>query len=191
MFIEVSGLQQVGKTTLIKKLPNYFFTYKFPFTDIYKGLDFKNEWEFCQTKDITMLDISNTLNVDIISDRGPLSSVFYCLLRNKCNKHQAQNFLEFILEKYENWNPSWIWTDNNQNIGKRNRNDSYDDLENFDKSYITDVKNHIFNIVRRRRTIHTFYNDFKKPIDLNALNFQKFINGVKNENYLRHCCRKY
>lgn len=181
MFLEVSGLQQVGKTTLIKKLPTDFLTYKFPFTDTYKFLNIKDEWDFCQTKDIAMLDFSKNLNIDIISDRGPLSSVFYCLLRDKCSKHQAQSFLEFILDKYADWKTIWVWTDNNSDIGKRDKNDSYDDLENFDKSYIKSIESYIFDIVQKNRNIYTFYNNFKESIDENANDFQELIKGVINE----------
>lgn len=181
MFLEISGLQQVGKTTLIKELPSSFLTYKFPFTDSYKDLKIKDEWDFCQTKDITMLDISEKLNIDVISDRGPLSSVFYCLLRDKCSKNEAKKFLGLALNKYPNWRTIWVWTDNNDDIGKRARNDTYDSLEDFDKSHLKFVENYIFDIVQQNRAIYTFYNNFKEPINENINNFQKLIEGVKNE----------
>lgn len=110
--IILEGARNVGKTYLLsqylKENPNKFFTYKFPFFELYKELELDRELNagtyFGYGKDLDLLSLakSNLLPVNILLDRGFVSNIVFAMIFRKAKESDMVKYIEFIKNTYTN-----------------------------------------------------------------------------------------
>ena len=102
MLIEISGMQKAGKSTLIEGLTFNYNHYKFPMGAVCKVFDIKPTWEMQIAKDISTMEFfdqviasSEANDIPTISDRGPLSTIFYSILFKRATEDQIETFIVY------------------------------------------------------------------------------------------------
>jgi len=109
--IYIEGPRNAGKTYLLDKYlkenPNKFFTYKFPYYDLYEKLDLEKELNagtyFSFGKDLDLLSLAkmNLLPNNIILDRGFISTIIFAMIFRGAKEEQMTRYIELIKEKYQ------------------------------------------------------------------------------------------
>ena len=185
MLIEVSGMQKAGKSTLIEGLTFNFNLYKFPMGGICKCFGIQPTWEMQIAKDISTLEfysqvvkISEADDIPTISDRGPLSTIFYSLLFKRAKEEQVEQFVEYLANNYPtDWKPVWVEGVNQTNDVRRLKNDGFDHLQ--DNVTHLDVelsKATMLNLLEKHGIKPViFCNNFNDGIKQSRDNFQSCI----------------
>lgn len=109
--IIIEGPRNVGKTYLLDKYlkanPNKFFTYKFPFFDLYKELELEKELNagtyFGYGKDLDLLELakSNLLPQNMLLDRGFVSNIIFAMIFRNAKEEDMVKYIELIKENYK------------------------------------------------------------------------------------------
>lgn len=182
MLIEISGMQKAGKSTLIEGLTFNFNLYKFPMGRTCKELDIKPTWEMQVAKDISTMELFDQLvlvsdinDIPTISDRGPLSTIFYSLLFKRATDEQIEKFVE-VLSKYRFWRPVWIDSVNQPNL-VREKEDNFNHLQDgLDINEIKLAKQKMFGMLDKYyKPYKIIINDFNNSIETNQSVFMSKI----------------
>ena len=183
MFIEISGHQQVGKSTIIEGIQTPFTLYKFPMGNVCKELSIRPTWEFQVAKDISALQFSRTIGDEtlLVGDRGPLSSIFYSILFNRASSDDIHNFVQYLTRYKDIWKPVWV-TAVNRNIQARSKNDGFDNLQDLATEvevYDAETK---MDLILREYGFNYYHhiNDFATPVESNIERFNLLITRITN-----------
>lgn len=183
MLIEISGMQKAGKSTLIEGLTFNFNLYKFPMGGVCKYFGIKPTWEMQIAKDISTLEfysqvikISEADDIPTISDRGPLSTIFYSILFNRASLDQIKEFVDYLANYRTDWRPLWV-EGVNQPIIKRSKSDGFDKLQDdVDHVAIENARETMLTILKERDIVPTIlYNNFENTIEKNQELFQEAV----------------
>lgn len=182
MLIEISGMQKAGKSTLIDGLTFNYNLYKFPMGSVCKLFDIKPTWEMQIAKDIAALEMfdqviapSELNDIPTISDRGPLSTIFYSLLFHRATDEQIETFVS-LLSKFICWTPVWI-DSINQPVIVREKNDNFNHLQDdLDPSEVEQAKQKMFALLDKYEIEYKIItNDFANTIEDNQKEFASQI----------------
>lgn len=109
--IYIEGPRNAGKTYLLEKYlkenPNKFYTYKFPYYDLYEKLDLSKELNagnyFSFGKDLDLLSLAkmNLLPENLILDRGFISTIIFAMIFRGAKEEQMINYIELIKDRYK------------------------------------------------------------------------------------------
>lgn len=188
MLIEISGMQKAGKSTLINGLKYDFYLYKFPMGTVCKTFGVKPTWELQIAKDISTMELyyqllqdSSFVEIPIISDRGPLSTIFYSLLFHRTSDEAIDTFVKY-LSKFDFWVPIWVEAINQPEL-KREKTDGFDKLQDgLDPNEVKLAKQKMIGILDKYRIKPTIiYNDFQIPVEKNIELFQSKIKEIIGE----------
>lgn len=190
MLIEISGMQKAGKSTLIEGLTFNYNWYKFPMGGVCKYFDIKPTWEMQISKDIAMLTFyeqvvkcSEADDIPSISDRGPLSTIFYSILFKRANEFQIEQFVKFLSNWKTDWKPVWVEAIN-QPVLVREKDDNFNHLQDgLDVNEVKLAKQKMFGLLDKygiRYKIIT--NDFSQSIEENQDNFMSKILEIVGDN---------
>lgn len=184
MLIEISGMQKAGKSTLIEGLTFNYNLYKFPMGGVCKRFGIKPTWEMQIAKDISTLEfysqvvkLSEADDIPTISDRGPLSTIFYSILFKRASLDQVKDFVEFLANNYPtDWRPVWV-EGVRQPVLTRKKSDGFDKLQDgldpIEVAYARETMMTILNEYGIKPTI--IYNNFKNSIEKNQELFQAAV----------------
>ena len=184
MLIEISGMQKAGKSTLIEGLTFNFNLYKFPMGGVCKQFGIKPTWEMQIAKDISTLEfysqvvkISEADDIPTITDRGPLSTIFYSILFKRASLDQIKEFVKYLANYRTDWRPIWIEGVNQPNMLGRSKADGFDTLQDgLDMIDVVDARETMLSILNENDiTVHLLYNNFKNSIKENQEMFQEAI----------------
>lgn len=185
MLIEISGMQKAGKSTLIEGLTFNFNLYKFPMGPVCKHFCIKPTWEMQIAKDISTLEfysqvvkLSEADDIPTISDRGPLSTIFYSILFNRTRLDNVKDFVKYLASNYPtDWKPVWVEGKNQPDTVGRMKNDGFDDLQTGIHQLNFEIaKNTMFNILNENHIQPTvFYNNFELGVEKSQENFNSCI----------------
>lgn len=180
MVIFIDGPQLSGKTTLIEGVKRATKKLKFPFGEISKDLGFSNQESvlkgFQVGKDLSALYFISSLvdkdKEDILVDRGPFSSIYYSLAKERMTLKEVSNFSEKVAEFGGDFRYIFVLPKNRPAL-KRNKFDGFDGLD----SFIDPIAQHLIKVVAdaNRLDCRLFFNDFSKPIEENVKKFERFI----------------
>lgn len=186
MLIEISGMQQAGKSTLIEGLTFNFNLYKFPMGGVCKYFAIKPTWELQVAKDISTLQfyeqvvkMSEADEIPTISDRGPLSTIYYSLLFKRATVDQIEKFVEYLSNFRSSWYPVWVEGINQPSM-TRGKNDGFDTLQTgLDDTEAKLVKQTMFGLLDKYGIKYTvIYNNFENPIDKNQQLFDNMLTEI-------------
>lgn len=185
MLIEISGMQKAGKSTLIEGLTFNFNLYKFPMGPVCKHFCIKPTWEMQIAKDISTLEfysqvvkLSEADDIPTISDRGPLSTIFYSILFNRTRLDNVKDFVKFLASNYPtDWRPVWVECVNQPDTVGRMKNDGFDDLQtDLDQVKVVEARETMFNILNENHIHPTvFCNNFELGVEKSQENFNSCI----------------
>ena len=185
MLIEISGMQKAGKSTLIEGLTFNFNLYKFPMGPVCKYFGIKPTWEMQVAKDISTLEFysqvikaSEADDIPTISDRGPLSTIFYSILFNRTSLDNVKDFVKYLASNYPtDWRPVWVVGVNQPDTVGRTKNDGFDKLQDgLDSAEVDIASKTMFNILEENHIKPTiFYNNFKLGVEKSQENFNSCI----------------
>ena len=189
MLIEISGMQKAGKTTLIEGLTFEYNHYKFPMGTVCKYFEIQPTWEMQIAKDISTMElydqlvlVSDICDTPTISDRGPLSTIFYSLLFKRASDEQIERFVKF-LSGYRFWRP--VWVDSiNQPVMNREKNDNFDKLQDgLDDNEVKLAKQKMFGLLDKyHKPYKIIINDFNNTVEENQQKFdQELIKIVRDD----------
>lgn len=109
--IIIEGPRNAGKTYLLEQFlrnnPNKFFTYKFPFFDLYSVLGLEKELNagtyFGYGKDLDLLELakSNLLPQNLLLDRGFVSNIIFAMIFRNAKEEDMTRYIEYIKETYK------------------------------------------------------------------------------------------
>lgn len=109
--IYIEGPRNAGKTYLLERYlkdnPNKFFTYKFPYFNLYENLSLDKELNagtyFSFGKDLDLLSLAkvNLLPENLILDRGFVSTIIFAMIFRKAKEEDMTKYIELIKEKYQ------------------------------------------------------------------------------------------
>jgi hypothetical protein len=126
--IYIEGSRNAGKTYLLerylKENPNKFYTYKFPYYDLYEKLNLEKELNagtyFSFGKDLDLLSLAkmNLLPDNIVLDRGFVSTIIFAMIFRGAKEEQMTQYIELIKEKYQSVKIDIVYVE--PNINKRN-----------------------------------------------------------------------
>lgn len=187
MLIEISGMQKAGKSTLIEGLTFNFNYYKFPMGGVCKYFNIQPTWEMQIAKDISALSMveqvircSELDDIPMISDRGPLSTIYYSMLFNRTYLDNIRQFIIYLKNCYRSmWHPVWVEAKNQPEL-KREKNDGFDKLQdNLDPARVMAIRDVMFNLLDEYKIPYTrVYNDFSTSIEQNQEDFQSKILAI-------------
>ena len=185
MLIEISGMQKAGKSTLIEGLTFNFNLYKFPMGGVCKKFSIKPTWEMQVAKDISTLEfysqvvkLSEADDIPTISDRGPLSTIFYSILFKRASLDQIKDFVEFLASNYPtDWRPVWVVGVNQPNTVGRSKDDGFDKLQDgLDDIEVDIACKTMFDILNENNIQPVvFYNNFELGVEKSQENFNSCI----------------
>lgn len=184
MIIEISGLQCAGKSTLIGGLTGIDYKlYKFPMGGVCKQLKIHPTWEMQIAKDISTLELCTQLCKDdiIISDRGPLSTLYYSLLFKRATDEEVWKFIQHLSQYKDRWFPVWLEGVNNEEaIAARSKNDGFDNMmANTDPTLANIYKAALFYMLREAGIKYTIVkNNFENSVEDNIKSFNSAINKI-------------
>lgn len=123
--IYIEGPRNAGKTYLLerylKENPNKFFTYKFPYFDLYEKLELGKELNagtfFSYGKDLDLLSLAkmNLLPKNLILDRGFVSTIIFAMIFRKAKEEDMTKYIELIKEKYQGVKIDILYVEPNTN----------------------------------------------------------------------------
>lgn len=109
--IYIEGPRNAGKTYLLerylKENPNKFYTYKFPYYNLYERLELNRELNagtyFSYGKDLDLLSLAkmNLLPQNLILDRGFVSTIIFAMIFRQAKEEEMIKYIELIKEKYQ------------------------------------------------------------------------------------------
>lgn len=182
MLIEISGMQKAGKSTIIDGLTFNHRFYKFPMGGVCKEFGVKPTWELQIAKDIStmelykqMLDVIHDDHLPTITDRGPLSTIFYTLLFKRASDEDVEKFVKY-LSAYPFWWPVWVEGINQPEL-TREKTDGFDSLQDgLDANLVKATKQKMFALLDKYGIpVIIHYNDFAQSIEKNQDEFASKI----------------
>ena len=122
-----------------------------------------------------MLDVIHDDHLPTITDRGPLSTIFYTLLFKRASDEDVEKFVKY-LSAYPFWWPVWVEGINQPEL-TREKTDGFDSLQDgLDTNLVKATKQKMFALLDKYGipvTIH--YNDFAQSIEKNQDEFASKI----------------
>ena len=123
--IFIEGPRNAGKTYLLERFlkenPNRFFTYKFPYFDLYSRLGLEKELNagthFSYGKDLDLLSLAkmNLLPENLVLDRGFISTIVFAMIFRKAKEEKMTHYIELIKYLYKNVKMDIIYIEPNTN----------------------------------------------------------------------------
>lgn len=172
MLIFVEGFQGVGKTTLLES-SGYSYNH-FPFAYYVKEFGFKDEklTGFQFGKDLGILYALRNINLPLLFDRGPFSSVYYSLKEKRCSEEFLRSYLKEI-SKYKDCKYLFIQKVNGLASSERKRSDGFDYLNDENDSKKEERFEQMKNLANEYGIkFHFFENDFSKNFSLVKKDFK-------------------
>ncbi len=191
MLIEISGMQKVGKSTLIEGIHLNFNRYKFPMGPVCKVFGVKPTWELQIAKDISTMELFQQIiresvanEIPTISDRGPLSTIFYSILFNRTTDEQLDNFVKYLSQYKSFWRPIWVEAINQPEM-KREKLDDFNNLQDgLDINNVKLAKQKMFGLLDKYGISYKIYiNDFAISVEQNKENFSEIVENIAGEEY--------
>lgn len=191
MLIEISGMQKVGKSTLIEGIHLNFNRYKFPMGPVCKAFNVKPTWELQIAKDISTMELFQQIiresvadKIPTISDRGPLSTIFYSILFNRTTDEQLDNFVKYLSQYKSFWRPIWVEAINQPEM-KREKLDDFNNLQDgLDINNVKLAKQKMFGLLDKYGISYKIHiNDFAMSIEQNKENFSEIVENIAGEEY--------
>lgn len=184
MVFIVEGLQNVGKSSLIKALK--YKTDRFSFNEYLDEFKLNTYGElnaFQIGKDLGILFGLNFLSKEeiVILDRGPISTMFYSIKEaRKLSKEGTLPFFLNEIHKFKNIHYICVNKINDKFKNKRNKKDGFDylndnELDKYNFKLLEET------LIKSGLKIYHFNNDFSKSIEENAKQLEILIEDIINE----------
>ena len=192
MIYFIDGPQQVGKTTLIEGLKTIGMkAFKFPFGSISK------EFNLTSNEAIKGLQIGKDLSglyfikslveegTEALIDRGPLSTLYYSILKNRMTPEEITNFAMKVGEYGKDHTYIFMVPKNRGDLASRVKGDGFDDkgLEAVSWEAVCEL----YNLCQKAGLKFIILeNDFARSIEENIAKLAgmirrgKGVNGVKD-----------
>lgn len=172
MSIFIDGPQQSGKTTLINLIKDSGYSvFKFEFGKYSKMFDIKSKEElkgFQLGKDLAMLALApRLLDMNLLIDRGPLSTAYYSIVENRLPLNLIRKFLDEVKENSQGRGFVFIVPMNRPKLPNRNKGDGFDKGFSETKEHLRILKDLINNVGLEDRVLF-FANDFDNSPEENA-----------------------